>query len=88
MIKNIPSEEQFNLMNFDSKAWHVWHHATFIIVRQNRQYRVNLYYLNGYYIQLWYNVKRNKIDKISATQSNRVLNSYLDLIELKNLPLE
>ena len=46
MIKDIPSPDQFNVLNFDEKAWHVWHHATYMIVRQNKQYRVNLYHLN------------------------------------------
>lgn len=85
MIKDAPSVEQFNALSFDEKAWHVWHHATFMIVRQNKQYRVNLYFMNGYYIQLWYHVKRNRIDKIAATYSTRVMDPYLKLIELKEL---
>ncbi|CAN5524527.1 hypothetical protein BH11BAC2_BH11BAC2_04130 [soil metagenome] len=85
MTKDIPSPDQFNALNFDEQAWHVWHHATFMIVRQNSQYRVNLYYMNGYYIQLWYHVKRNRIAKIGATRSNKVLDCYLKLIEVENL---
>ncbi len=85
MIKDIPSEELFNQLNFDEKAWHVWHHANFMIVRQNKQYRVNLYHMKGYYIQLWYHVKRNRIDKIAATKSNRVIRPYLDLIDINKL---
>ncbi len=85
MIKDAPSVEQFNALSFDEKAWHVWHHATFMIVRQNKQYRVNLYHMNGYYIQLWYHVKRNRIDKIAATYSTRVMDPYLKMIEIKEL---
>jgi hypothetical protein len=85
MIKDIPSEELFNTLNFDEKAWHVWHHATFMIVRQNKEFRVNLYFLNGYFVQLWYHVKRNRIDKIAATKSNRVLKPYLSLIDIEKL---
>jgi hypothetical protein len=85
MIKDVPSVEQFNSLSFDEQAWHVWHHATFMIVRQNKQYRVNLYYMNGFYIQLWYHVKKNRIDKIGATYSTSVMNPYLRLIELKDI---
>lgn len=85
MIQDAPSVEKFNSLCFDEKAWHVWHSATFLIVRQNSQYRVNLYYLNGYYIQLWYNVHRNRIDKIAATRSDRVVEPYLKLIEVKGI---
>lgn len=80
MIKETPSAEQFNTLDFDSKAWHIWHKATFLMVRQNRKYRVNLYHLNGYYIQLWYHMRQNRIDKIAATPSNRVIDPYLRLI--------
>lgn len=85
MTKDIPSADQFNILNFDEQAWHVWHHATYMIVRQNKTYRVNLYYMNGYYIQLWYNVKRNRIDKIAATVSHKVLNAYLPLITIDSI---
>lgn len=85
MIKEVPSVDKFNTLDFDEKAWHVWHHATFLIVRQNNKYRVNLYYLNGYYIQLWYNVKKNRIEKIAATPSNAVINPYLKLIQLEDI---
>ena len=82
MIQDIPSLENFNQMNFDEKAWHVWHRATFLIVRQSKNYRVNLYYMNGYYIQLFYHVTRNKIERIAATPSHKVVNNYLPMIEL------
>lgn len=85
MIKDIPTPNEFNVLNFDEKAWHIWHHANFMIVRQNKQYRVNLYHMNGYYIQLWYHVKKNRIDKISATKSERVIKPYLSLISINNL---
>ncbi len=84
MIKEIPSVDKFNTLDFDAKAWHVWHHATFLIVRQNNKYRVNLYHLSGYYIQLWYDVKKNRIEKIAATPSSAVFNPYLKLIHLED----
>ncbi len=85
MIKEIPPVNTFNALNFDEKAWHIWHHATFLIVRQNKTYRVNLYHLNEYYIQLWYNVKKNRIEKIAATESNKVIDPYLKNISMQNL---
>ena len=87
MITDAPSVEKFNVLNFDEKAWHVWHHANFIMVHQNSCYRVNLYYLNGYYIQLWYHVKRNRIAKIAATKSNRIVDAYLQNISINELIL-
>ena len=85
MIKEVPTAERFNILDFDEKAWHVWHHATFLIVRYNSKFRVNLYHLNGYYIQLWYNVKQNRIEKIAATPSKKVINPYLRVICLDGM---
>ena len=70
MITDALSVDKFNALNFDEKAWHVWHHANFLMIRQNSYYRVNLYYLNGYYIQLWYHVKRNRIAKLQLPDLN------------------
>lgn len=85
MIKDIPTVNKFNTLGFDEKAWHVWHDATFLIVRQNKSCRVNLYYLNHYYIQLWYDVKQNRIEKIAATLSKKVVDPYLKLIEINQI---
>ena len=85
MTQDIPSVIKFNTLGFDEKAWHVWHDATFLIVRQNKSYRVNLYFLNNYYIQLWYHVKNNRIEKIAATHSKKVVDRYLGLIEVSKL---
>jgi len=85
MIKDIPNVIKFNALDFDEQAWHVWHHATFLIVRQNKSYRVNLYHLNDYYIQLWYHVKKNRIEKIAATYSGRVIDPYLKHIEINKM---
>lgn len=85
MIKDIPTVNKFNTLDFDEKAWHVWHDATFLIVRQNKSYRVNLYYLNHYYIQLWYDVKKNRIEKIAATYSKKVVIPYLRIINVDNV---
>lgn len=82
MIQDAPTIDNFNQMNFDEKAWHVWHKATYLIVRQNEDYRVNLYYMNGYYIQLFYNIMQNKIERISATASHKVIDNFLEMIEL------
>ena len=57
------------------------------MVRQNSRYRVNLYHLNGFYIQLWYDVKRNRIERIAATESASVMNPYLKQIQLNDLQL-
>ncbi|MFM8950291.1 MAG: hypothetical protein ACKOKB_05870 [Bacteroidota bacterium] len=49
---------------------------------RNDTHRVNLFHLNDYYIELWYNTTSNQIDKIFAFRSIELLEPFLKYIEL------
>ena len=76
---------EFNELTLDEKAWYLWHGATFLHVYENSQYRVNLFYLNNYYIELWYHMKGNKVDQIRAFKSMSLLEPFLKNIQLDGL---
>lgn len=73
---------EFNELTTDEKAWHLWHGATFLHVYTTDQYRVNLFHLNDYYIELWYNIGGNKVDHIRAFKSIELLAPFLDFIHI------
>jgi hypothetical protein len=79
--------QEFNELHTDEKAWHLWHGATFLHVFTANGYRVNLFYLKNYYIELWYNISDNKVDHIRAFQSVKLLSPFLDNISLGDLNL-
>lgn len=81
MTKNV-SLNEFNNLNTDEKAWYLWHGATFLHVYENRKHRINLFYLNNYYIELWYNLDGNNIDNIGAFTSLDRLKPFLDRINI------
>lgn len=77
--------DNFNRLTLDEKAWHIWSSATFLHVREDRKHRYNLFEMNGYYVELLYNIEDNDIDKIRAFYSTSFLAPYLDTIAVEDL---
>ena len=76
------SFEKFNKMPMDEKAWYIWNGATFIMAREDRKYRFNLFFLNDFYIELVYSFSENDICRIRAFFSDAFLKDYLGEISL------
>ena len=73
---------EFNLLSNDEKSWHLWHGAEFLMAYRTSSHRINLFHLNNYYIELWYDTCDNRIDKIFAFRSIELLEPFLKFIEL------
>ena len=84
MTNYVPITE-FNELTLDEKAWYLWHGATFLHVYEKSKYRVNLFHLNDYYIELWYHMEGNKVDSIKAFKSADLLEPFLQNIHIDNL---
>ncbi len=81
MTNNVTIAE-FNELNMDEKAWYLWHGASFLHVYQKDKYRINLFYLNDYYIELWYHIDGNKVENIRAFTSIELLEPFLNNISI------
>ena len=79
---------EFNELSTDEKAWHLWHGANFLHVYEKPGYRINLFHLNNYYIELWYNIQGNKVEKIRAFKSIQLLEPFLATININCLVKE
>jgi hypothetical protein len=77
--------ELFNCLSFDEKSKLVWLKATLLLSKTEGNTRTNIYYMDGFYIQLFYNVQRTFIENIEATESKDVIDGYLDQVELSSL---
>jgi hypothetical protein len=76
---------EFNGLNNDEKAWYLWHGAAFLSVYEKAGYRINLFHLNDYYIELWYNISDNKVDHIRAFRTLDLLDPFLDNINIDSV---
>ena len=79
------SFNRFNKMPIDEKAWYIWNGATFIMAREDKKYRFNLFHLNEFYIELVYSFSENDICRIRAFFSVTFLKDYLNEISLGTL---
>ncbi|MFI5220337.1 MAG: hypothetical protein ACHQNT_12705 [Bacteroidia bacterium] len=79
------SIDKFNNLSQDEKAWHIWNGATFLHVREDKNFRFNLFYIGNYYVELVYNISDNQIEKINAFFTTAFLTPYIDSIALSDL---
>lgn len=74
---------EFNHLNHDEKSWYLWHGATYLHAFEKGGYRVNLFHMNHYYIELWYHLESNSIDEIRAFNSTDMLEPFLEHINIE-----
>ncbi|MBS1764466.1 MAG: hypothetical protein JSS90_05825 [Bacteroidetes bacterium] len=77
--------KEFNNLSHDEQTWYIWNGAIHLHVREVYGYRVNLFSLNGYYIELWYSIQENSIKKIKSFENSALLAPYLEDIRIDSL---
>lgn len=73
---------RFNAMDFDQKAMEVWQKGTPLISREENGMKSSLYSLDGYFVQVFFNLLKMEIERIEATDFGEVADFYLEKIEL------
>ncbi len=63
----------------------VWAEGEFIDAREYYGYKVVLYVLKGLYVEVWYFITTNKIEKVEPIADPKVLNHYLKNIDVEKL---
>jgi len=75
---------QFRSLNENDQANAVWD-GVFIEVRPDKNGSVALYDLGGFYVEVFYNNKDNKITSLKAFKSTDLLLPYLDSLKSDDL---
>ena len=84
-MTNYVNITEFNSLTLDEKAWYLWHGSTFLHVYEKTGYRINLFFLNDYYIELWYHKESNKVENIRAFTSVDLLEPFLSNIDISQV---
>ncbi len=78
----IAADEFFHL-DFQSKIDMLYAEATFIVAIRYYRYKVNLYLLHNFYVEVFYNHKKDSIEKIEPLRKNtKRMKFYADQISL------
>ena len=76
---------QFNLLPIGDQAQYTWKHGTYLTARQWKENTINLYHVDKFFVEVWYNPDTNCIDTVKSFKSKNCLKPYLDNIELTAL---
>jgi hypothetical protein len=75
----------FNSVDTHGRAVLLWDHGEFITSRSYYGYKVNLYTMPGFYVELYYREDTNQIEKIEALNTSTELNKFLVEINFHEL---
>ena len=69
----------------DKKASLLWEYGTYLMSRYYHQGTVNLYSLEDFYVEVYYNERNNCIEDLQSFRSIDCLEPYLKLIQIRSL---
>jgi hypothetical protein len=75
----------FNRLDAVNKVDALIHHSELIDKRTDEQFRILLYQVDSFYVEVYYDIAYNKIRKIKSFTSIRLLNPYLKKIDISTL---
>lgn len=76
-------ENEFIKLDLNSKFELLSNEGLFVGNRVYYNHRVNLYSLNGYFVEVHYSPVENKIDTINVADDEKVINGYTGNIQIK-----
>jgi len=70
-------------MSTDDKIQTLYKDGTFIVSIRYYRYKINLYLISNFYVEVFYNHKEDKIERIELlTRNNKRIKFYADQINL------
>jgi len=80
-------DKNFNTLSIKQKVKTLYEEGTFVTAIRYYKYKINLYLLNNYYVEVFYNHKHDFIEKIEPLrmQKNSRMKFYSDQVKLPEL---
>ena len=60
---------QFNLLPENDQAGYTWEHGTYIAFRKESHFVINLYSVDKFFVEVWFNPEEVCINKIRSFKS-------------------
>ena len=77
------SQKDFFSMNMDDMVQTLFREGTFVVSIRYYKYKINLYLLSNFYVEVFYNHKFDKIERIELLKRNtKRVKFYADQISL------
>lgn len=78
------TKSKFRTLDLDQKGEYVFQKGDYIGVSGYYNYRINLYSLYDFFVEVWYEPEENKIEKIELLESDKNLDLYIDTMNKLN----
>lgn len=78
---------QYNLLDRTDQACVLWNKGVFLGERRQEQYKIALYQIEGFYVELFYHAEDNAITRLRSFRSVDQLRPYLERISVEQLLL-
>ena len=75
-------EEIFNLQSKEEKAIYTWDFGTFMASRMLGKHLINLYYVDNFFVEVWYTPENKIVYGVKSFSSDRCFEAYLDEIKI------
>lgn len=76
---------EFNHLTLDERYLAIWDNGTYLTSRRSGDYLINLYWVDGFFTELWFAGSNYEVNKITSFKNSDGLEAYLPLIGIKNL---
>ncbi len=76
-------EDIFNLQTEEEKASYTWEFGTFMASRVQGNYLINMYFVDNFFVEVWYYPEQKKVYGIKSFDSTRCYEPYLEDIKIK-----
>jgi hypothetical protein len=73
---------QFNILKANDQAAFTWEHGTYLAARHEKDFAINLYHVDKFFVEVWLNPEEVKINKIRSFKSKKCLEPYLVNIQI------
>ena len=77
--------ERFILLSLAERLHYVFNHGNELFSKKEHQYLIKLYVLDNIYVEVWFQVAKNKIEKVVALNEEEVLLKYGELIDISDI---
>ena len=69
-------------LDLDERMNYLWEFGNYLMTREENDCRVDLFKLNTYYVEVYYNMPDYSIEDIKSFKSEVFLTDYLELIDI------
>ncbi len=75
----------FNRLSDKGKCFHLKNNGTYMATRKEAGCWINLYTVNGYFTEVWFQLSDNKIVFVNTFDNKDILEKYIENIDITDL---